>query len=100
MFENVTLKHGMSRSEKTLFNNDDLKPNVSLWAKKPLRFGAAYKSRLRRSRNVAVYLNANATEVEPESWFEERSCVRVEGLARSAGHCGNVGRNVIRCRAW
>ena len=34
-FENSTLKRSMSPSERTLFNNDDLKPNISLWAKKP-----------------------------------------------------------------
>jgi choline dehydrogenase-like flavoprotein len=62
-FENTTLQRRMSPSERTLFSNNDLKPNISLWAKKPLRFGAAYKSRLKRSRNVTVYLNANITEV-------------------------------------
>jgi hypothetical protein len=62
-FENSTLKQSMSPSERTLFNNDDLEPNISLWAKKPLRFGAAYKSKLKRSHNVTVYLNANVTEV-------------------------------------
>ena len=61
--ENTTLQRRMSPSERALFNNDDLKPNISLWAKKPLRFGAAYESRLKRSRNVTVYLNANVTEV-------------------------------------
>ena len=62
-FENTILQSRMSRSERTLFNNDDLKPNVSLWARKPLRFGATYKSNLKKSRNVTVYLNANVTDV-------------------------------------
>jgi choline dehydrogenase-like flavoprotein len=62
-FENVTLERGLSPAEKALFDNGDLKPNISLWAIKPLRFGAAYGSRLKRSRNVTVYLNANVTEV-------------------------------------
>ena len=62
-FKNGILPRTMSPSERTLFNNNDLEPNVSLWAKKPLRFGAAYKSRLKRSRNVNVYLNANVLEV-------------------------------------
>lgn len=62
-FENVTLKRGLTPAERALFNNDDLKPNVSLWGIKPLRFGAAYKSRLAKSRNVTVYLNANVTEI-------------------------------------
>jgi len=63
IFENVTLERGMSQSEKALFNNDDLKPNISLWGKRPLRFGAAYKAKLKRSRNITVYLSANVTEV-------------------------------------
>jgi choline dehydrogenase-like flavoprotein len=62
-FEKITLQRGMSQAEKALFDNDQLKPNISVWAKKPLRFGAAFKSRLKRSRNVTVQLNANATEV-------------------------------------
>jgi hypothetical protein len=62
-FENNTLQRRMSPSERALYNNDDLAPNISLWAKKPLRFGAAYKSRLKRSRNVTVYLNANVIEI-------------------------------------
>ncbi|HEY7220257.1 MAG TPA: GMC family oxidoreductase [Candidatus Binatia bacterium] len=62
-FENVTVKRGLSPAERALFNNTDLKPNISLWGIKPLRFGAAYKSRLARSRNVTVYLNANVTEI-------------------------------------
>lgn len=62
-FENITLKRGLSQAERALFDNADLKPNISVWGIKPLRFGAAYRSRLARSRNVTVYLNANVTEV-------------------------------------
>jgi choline dehydrogenase-like flavoprotein len=53
----------MSRSEQALLDTDDLEPNISLWAKRPLRFGAVYKAALRRSRNITVYLGANATEI-------------------------------------
>ena len=43
-------------SGESSFDNDALKPNISLIVGvKPLRFGAAYKSRLARSRNVTVY---------------------------------------------
>jgi hypothetical protein len=41
--EKITLKRGMSQAEKALFDNDQLKPNISVWAKNPLRFGAAFK---------------------------------------------------------
>jgi choline dehydrogenase-like flavoprotein len=47
-----------------------------MWAKKPLRFGAAYHSRLKRSRNISVYLNANVTEI----------------LLNAAGNCVDVLR--------
>lgn len=66
-FGNITLKRSLSQAERALFDNDDLKPNISLWGIKPLRFGAAYKARLARSRNVTVYLNANVTEVRLNS---------------------------------
>jgi choline dehydrogenase-like flavoprotein len=62
-FEKITLSRHMSLHEKLLFDNDDLRPNISMWAKKPLRFGAAYKSQLQRSGNISVYLNANVTEI-------------------------------------
>jgi choline dehydrogenase-like flavoprotein len=62
-FEKVTFRPHMSPLEKSLFDNGELRPNVSLWAKKPLRFGAAYRSRLKRSRNISVYLHANVTEI-------------------------------------
>jgi choline dehydrogenase-like flavoprotein len=62
-FEPAMLSRQMNQQEKALFDHEDLKPNISLWAKKPLRFGAAYKSRLKHSRNIAVYLNANVTEI-------------------------------------
>jgi hypothetical protein len=52
MFEKVTLNRRMSLTERSLLHNDDLKLNVSMWAKKPLRFGALYRSKLKRSSNV------------------------------------------------
>jgi choline dehydrogenase-like flavoprotein len=62
-FEKITLSRHMGPHERSLFDNDDLRPNISMWAKKPLRFGAAYQSQLQRSRNISVYLNANATGI-------------------------------------
>ncbi|MGH8068788.1 MAG: GMC oxidoreductase [Candidatus Entotheonellia bacterium] len=62
-FEHLTLRRQMGQQEKPLFDNDDLKPNISMWAKKPLRFGAAYRAQLKRSRKISVYLNANVTEI-------------------------------------
>jgi choline dehydrogenase-like flavoprotein len=62
-FEHITLRRQMGQQEKELFDKDDLKPNISMWAKKPWRFGAAYRAQLKRSRNISVYLNANVTEI-------------------------------------
>jgi choline dehydrogenase-like flavoprotein len=62
-FEKVILNQRMSPQESALFDNEDLRPNISMWAKKPLRFGAAYQSQLKRSPTISVYLHANATEL-------------------------------------
>ncbi len=53
----------MSPIERHLFDDPALRPNVALWAKKPLRFSTAYRRRLQRSRNVTTYLNANVTDI-------------------------------------
>ena len=38
-FEQVTLSRQLSPPERALFANDDLRPTISMWAKKPRRFG-------------------------------------------------------------
>ncbi|MGZ8203869.1 MAG: GMC oxidoreductase [Burkholderiales bacterium] len=53
----------MSPFERALVANEDLQPNLSVWARAPLRFGRAYKGLMRRSRNIDVYLGASATEI-------------------------------------
>jgi choline dehydrogenase-like flavoprotein len=63
-FQKAELAHRMSQSEKSLLDNQDLRFNISMWAKKPLRFGTAYRARLKRSRNISVYLNTNVTEAK------------------------------------
>jgi choline dehydrogenase-like flavoprotein len=62
-FEADTLAQRMSRAERALFENDDLRPNVSLWARRPLRFGAAYRAAFAKSRSVLVCCQASVTEV-------------------------------------
>ncbi len=57
------IERRMSPFESALLDNDDLKPILSLSAKQPLRFGRRYRGLLERSRNVDVYLGANATEI-------------------------------------
>ena len=63
-FEQVVLRQRMSPVERRLFDNADLQPNISMWAKKPLRFGAAYRKQLQKSRNISLYLHANVTEIQ------------------------------------
>jgi choline dehydrogenase-like flavoprotein len=62
-FAHASLEGGMSTTEQALLANGDLEPTVSLWARRPLRFGAAYRAALKRSRNVSVCLNATVTEL-------------------------------------
>lgn len=50
--------------ERQLVDNTDLQANISVWGRKPLRFGAAYRKRLLASRNVSGYVNVNVTEIE------------------------------------
>jgi choline dehydrogenase-like flavoprotein len=54
----------MSPTETLLLANNDVQPNISLWAKTPLRFGAVYKRQLKKSTNITLYLNANVTDIQ------------------------------------
>ena len=51
-------------AERHLVDTVDLEPNVSAWARQPLRFGKAFRRRLETSRNVSVCVNANVTGLE------------------------------------
>ena len=64
-FDPIIWARRMSDKEKSFFANQSLALNVALWAKRPLRFGRAFYWRLKRSRNVTVYLNLNLTEITP-----------------------------------
>jgi choline dehydrogenase-like flavoprotein len=50
-------------AEAQLLASGDLTACRAAWAPKPLRFGAAYRSRFGRSSRTNVYLNATATEI-------------------------------------
>jgi choline dehydrogenase-like flavoprotein len=62
-FERSTYDGALSADERGIFAANALQATVSLWAKRPKRFGSAYRARLRRSRNVRLLLYANATRV-------------------------------------
>ena len=63
MFDWTTHATAMSTHERALFSHESLSPRVSLWARRPMRFGAAYHSELRGSRDVRILLNANVTRI-------------------------------------
>jgi choline dehydrogenase-like flavoprotein len=65
----------------SLFKNKDLELAIALWAKKPLRFGAAYKSAFKKSRNIRVYLNANVTEIVLNDLGNAVEALRVQTLS-------------------
>lgn len=62
-FDPLYWENIFSAQEKALIQDGSFKPNVAMWAKKPLRFGKAFYSKIKNSRNVTVYLNLNATEI-------------------------------------
>jgi choline dehydrogenase-like flavoprotein len=53
----------ISTDEKEIFSNGDFVPTTSLWAKSPQRFGADFRSLLRRAANIRVLLNASITKI-------------------------------------
>jgi len=86
----------MSPVERTLFDNADLRPAVATWAKKPLRFGAAYRKQLQRSPNVRVYLNANVTDIGLNEGGTRVEHCRARSLA-GRGLRVRAGRFVVAC---
>jgi choline dehydrogenase-like flavoprotein len=62
-FDVSSYREKMTADEKALVTGPEIAPRISLWAKSPLRFGDAYKSRLRKSGNLRLLLNANAIGV-------------------------------------
>ncbi len=50
----------MGRGERLLLDDGALEPTISLWARRPMRFGGMHRRRLLRSTRVRVVLHANA----------------------------------------
>jgi choline dehydrogenase-like flavoprotein len=53
------LHRHMSATERQLFAQQGFVPTLSLWGKRPMRFGAAHAAELKRSQVVRVFLNAS-----------------------------------------
>lgn len=70
--------------ERAVFARPDVAPAIALWGIKPMRFGKAYRSALRRSRGIGVYLNANVTAIEASRGGQsiERLSIRTLGGKR------------------
>jgi choline dehydrogenase-like flavoprotein len=75
--------------ERTLIDNDDLQPNLSVWAQQPLRFGKAFKRRLQASRNVRVCINASVTTID----------LNAAGTAVDACTAVTLGGRTVRVKA-
>jgi len=54
----------MSEAETALFGDGPLAPTLSLWGKRPMKFGPVHRSLIRRSDDVQLILNANVTGLE------------------------------------
>lgn len=62
-FSEGTYRSELTQDEQCLYERALLEPKISLWAKKPKRFAKWSKSRLRKSRNVRLVLNASVTNI-------------------------------------
>ncbi len=65
----------LAEAERLLYGDASLTPTISLWAKRPKRFGSAHRSELRRSRTVRLILHGNVTTLRLD-----REGTRVESL--------------------
>lgn len=63
LFDAVAHEPSLTGDERRLYADDDVAPTVSLWARRPKRFGAAYRALLERSQNVRLVLHCNAINI-------------------------------------
>ena len=75
-FEPVTHAEHLSRVERALFDTGQVTPTVSLWARGPMRFGAAQRTTLRRSARIRLLLHGNALRLRPAA--DRRSVAALE----------------------
>ena len=62
-FDRAGYDGALSDSERRLFSDDTLVPAISLWGKRPMRFGDAHSSAIRRSSSIKLVLRANLTRI-------------------------------------
>ncbi len=88
-FEEGRHEDALSAGERALYGGEAIDPTVSLWARRPKRFGAAHKSALRSSRTTRLVLHANAIKVH----------LNPEGTSVESVEAATLGRNHLRVRA-
>ena len=57
----------LSQNEQALLDGKVLVPTASAWARTPKRFGASYRSELRRAPNIRTILNLSVTRLVPNA---------------------------------
>jgi choline dehydrogenase-like flavoprotein len=62
-FDRAGYDGALSDSERSLFADDELVPTISLWGKRPMRFGDTHRSAIRRSSSIKLVLRANLTRI-------------------------------------
>lgn len=90
------LPAGMSVHERRLFEGGVLAPTISLWARKPRRFGATYRGQLRRARGVRVLLNLSATRLALDGAGDRVASLEARTLD-GARHTIRARRFVLAC---
>ncbi len=75
LFEAGGYLDDLTSDERAIYGDDSLEPTVSLWAKRPTRFGAAHRGRLRRSHNIRLLLHGNVTNIRLDD-----ACCQVTGV--------------------
>jgi choline dehydrogenase-like flavoprotein len=83
---------GPESGERLLFQDGALVPTLSLWARKPRRFGPEYRQRLAKARNVTAIMNLSATKL----WLDD------SGGAVAALHAQTLDgtRHEVRARTY
>ena len=79
----------LTEAERTLYADEALAPTVSLWGRRPKRFGAAYRGALRRAPNARLILNASATNIR----------LNAEGTRVEAVDAATLSGRSLRVRA-
>ncbi len=88
-FERDGYRDRMSEQERHLFSSEPLRPTISLWAKGPMRFSAAYRAWLRQSSRVRLVLHANVTKI----------VLRPDGIAVQSLEASTLGGKRFTLRA-